>query len=111
MFSDFLCKDEILDLDKEQKDFLDLLRTYIKEVYPKGNGITIGFRAEELYELARNNGMEKDLVEFMEDILYPFATADLLVSVGVPQYDGEGSSFIRRPDPYVPSLRLLLSIM
>ena len=111
MFYDFLCKDNLLELDKEQQDFLKLLRTYIKEVYPKGNGITIGFTVEELYELAKNNGLEKTLTEFTEDILYPFATADLLVSVGVPQYEGEGSSFIRRPAPYVPSLRLLLSIM
>ena len=111
MFYDFLCKDSLLELDKEQEKFLEILRTYIKEVYPKGNGITIGFTIEELYELAMNNGLQKNLPEFTEDFLYPFATADLLVSVGVPQYEGEGTSFVRRPAPYVPSLRLLLSTM
>lgn len=111
MFYDFLCKDSFLELDKEQKKFLELLRTYIKEVYPKGSGITLGFTVEELYELAKNNGLGKTLEDFTEDILYPFATSDLLVSVGVPQYEGGGSSFVRRPAPYVPSLRLLLSIM
>lgn len=110
MFYDFLCKDRLLELDEEQEIFLEILRTYIREIYPKGNGITAGFTVEELYELAMNNGLKKNLQEFTEDILYSFATVGLLVSVGIPQYDGEGTTFIRRPAPYVPSLRLLLSV-
>ncbi len=111
MVHDFLCNDDNLQLDTEQRKFFELFCEYMKEMYPKGSGITTGFKVEELYDLAKNGGINKNLQEFTEDILYPFATADLLVSTGVPEYEGKGSSFIRRPAPYVPSLRLLLSLM
>ncbi len=111
MVRDFLCNDDDMQLDIEQRKFFELFCDYMKEMYPKGNGITTGFKVEELYGLAKNGGIDKSLQEFAEDILYPFATADLLVSTGVPEYEGRGSSFVRRPAPYVPSLRLLLSLM
>lgn len=111
MVHDFLCKDGNLQLNTEQKNFLKLFCDYIREIHPKGKGITTGFKSEELYDLAKNGGINKSLQEFTEDILYPFATCDLLVSTGIPEYEGSGSSFVRRPAPYVPSLRLLLSVL
>lgn len=111
MVHDFLCKNNNLQLDTEQTKYFEILCDYIKQMHPRGNGITTGFRSEELYDLAKNGGIKKSLQEFMEDILYPFATADLLVSTGVPEYEGSGGTFVRRPAPYVPSLRLLLSLL
>lgn len=110
MVHDFLCKDDIRQLDRNQNNFLELLCDYIREMYPKGNGITVGFQREELYDLAKKGGMNIGLQEFTENVLYPFATANLLVSTGIPEYEGSGSTFVRRPAPYVPSLRLLLSL-
>lgn len=94
---------------EEQGRFLELLRDYIREVYPKGSGITRGFTLYELYELAENDGMEIDLDDFAEEILYPLATEGYLVSTGIPVY--ENGEFIRRPLPLVPSLKLLLSTL
>lgn len=95
--------------NEEQRRFLELLREYIREVYPKGSGITRGFDLDELYQLAENDGMEIDYDDFAEEILYPLATKRFLVSTGIPVYeDGE---FIRRPLPMVPSLKLLLSTL
>lgn len=111
MVHDFLCNDDSMQLETEQRKFFELFCEFMKEMYPKGKGITTGFKVEELYDLAKNGGINKNLQEFAEDILYPFATADLLVSTGVPEYEGSGSSFVRRPAPYVPSLRLLLSLL
>lgn len=111
MLHDFLCKDDFLELEEEQSRFLELLREYLKEMHPKGSGLTVGFTTEQLYEMAKTDGYGGSLDEFAEDILYPFAAADLLVSTGVPEYEGAGSTFIRRPAPYVPSLRLLLSVL
>lgn len=108
MFRNFLSKDSGLELERDQKIFLDILREYLKEMYPKGSGITVGFTTDELFELAGNSGISMSIQEFMEDILEPFAACNLLVSTGVPEYDD--NKFIRRPAPYVPSLRLLLSI-
>lgn len=108
MFKSFLSKDTGLVLDRNQRIFLDILQDYLQEMYPKGRGITVGFNESELYELARNGGISMGMQEFIRDILEPFATIDLLVSTGIPEY--ENNVFIRRPAPYVPSLRLLFSI-
>ena len=112
MFREFLCRDEKQpELEEEiQKNFLQALHEYLKETYPKGSGIVNGFQDAELYELARNSGISVSKREFMEDILYPFAAADLLVSTGVPEYEKENGKFVRRPAPYVPSLQMLLSL-
>lgn len=111
MVHDFLCQDNSYQLESEQTKFYEILCNYIKEMHPKGNGITTGFNSEELYDLAQNGGIDKSFEEFLEDILYPFATADLLVSTGIPQYEGSANSFVRRPAPYVPSLRFMLSLL
>lgn len=110
MVHDLLCKEDTMQMDKVQSCFLELLCDYIRKMYPKGNGITVGFTSEELYDLAKKGGINIGLQEFTKNILYPFATANLLVSTGVPEYEGNGSSFVRHPEPYVPSLRLLLSL-
>lgn len=108
MFKEFLSDDDGEGLDtEEQIEFLRLLKEFIRSDYPKGVGITRGFRRDELYELAKDGGIDVDYDDFAEDILYPLALGDYLVSTGIPVYrDGE---FIRRPEPYVPSLRLLLA--
>lgn len=108
MFKEFLSDDDGENLDtEEQIEFLRLLKEFIISDYPKGVGITRGFRRDELYELAKDGGIGIDYDDFAEDILYPLALGDYLVSTGIPVYcDGE---FIRRPEPYVPSLRLLLA--
>ena len=46
--------------------------------------------------------------DFADEILYPLAVSDLLVSTGIPTYNGV--QFIRRPAPFAPSLKLLLSV-
>lgn len=110
MLHDFITKDNFLQLDEEQKIFLELLQEYIREIYPKGQGITKGFTANELYDIANSGGMNKSIQEFMEEILYTFASVNLLVSTGVPEYS-KGQPFVRYPAPYVPSLKLLLSTL
>ena len=110
MFRSMLGSDDDLDLEEEQEDFLKILREYIKEKYPMGNGITAGFTMEELYELQMQIDDSMSIEDFMEEIVYPFATSDILISTGVPGYDEEDGTFVRRPAPYVPSARLLLSI-
>lgn len=110
MFRKFLSKDSDIKFDKNQRIFLDMLQEYLKEMYPRGNGITVGFTENELFELAGNAGISMGRQEFVQDILDPFSAVsiNLLVSTGVPEYDD--GNFIRRPAPYIPSLRLLLSI-
>ena len=110
-FRSFLNEDESISLEGKQRQYLGLLKQYIKETYPKGAGITTGFQDTELYELVRHGNINMSLDTFREEILYPFATAGLLVSTGIPEYRSEDNFFIRRPAPYVPSLKLLLSII
>ena len=108
MFKEFLSEHDGEDLDtEEQIEFLRLLKEFIRSDYPKGVGITRGFRRDELYELAKDGGIDVDYDDFAEDILYPLALGDYLVSTGIPVY--RDAEFIRRPEPYVPSLRLLLA--
>lgn len=110
-FRSFLNEDKSMSLEGKQKQYLGLLQQYIKETYPKGIGISNGFPDTELYELAQHGNFNMGLDTFREEILYPFATAGLLVSIGIPEYRSEDNIFIRRPAPYVPSLKLLLSIL
>jgi len=111
VFRDFLCRGQDLDLDKDQRKFWEALCEYLREMYPRGNGITSGFADTELYELAKNSGISMEETTFKKEILYPFASADLLVSTGIPEYIAESKEFVRRPAPYVPSLRMLLSVL
>lgn len=109
MFKEYLADDDALDLDDDvQYEFLNVLRDYLRSEFPKGTGITRGFTVDELYQLAQKGEIDIEYDDFADDILYPLAVSDLLVSTGIPTYnDGR---FIRRPAPFVPSLKLLLSV-
>lgn len=111
MFKEYLADDDSLDLDEDvQYEFLDVLKEYINSEFPKGAGITGGFTVDELYQLAQEGEIDIEYDDFAEEILYPLAVSDLLVSTGIPTYDEEDGQFIRRPAPFVPSLKLLLSV-
>lgn len=111
MFKEYLADDDSLDLDEEvQYEFLNVLREYLRSEFPKGAGITSGFTVDELYQLAQMGEIDMEYDDFADEILYPLAVSDLLVSTGIPTYDEDDGQFIRRPAPYVPSLKLLLSV-
>lgn len=111
MFREYLASGDAIDLDEEdQYKFLDILKEYLRSKFPKGVGITRGFTVEELYQLAQAGGVDIEYDAFADGILYPLAVSDLLISTGIPTYDEEDGRFIRRPAPFVPSLKLLLSI-
>lgn len=111
MFKEYLAEDDALDLDEEvQYEFLQILKEYLRSEFPKGAGITRGFTADELYQLAQMGGIDIQYEYFADDILYPLAVSDLLISTGIPAYDDINNQFIRRPAPFVPSLKLLLSV-
>lgn len=111
MFKEYLADDDSLDLDDDvQYEFVEILREYISSEFLKGGGITRGFTVDELYQLAQTGEIDIEYDDFAEEILYPLAVSDLLISTGVPTYDEEDGRFIRRPAPFVPSLKLLLSV-
>ncbi len=109
MFKEYLADDDTLELDDDvQYEFLKILREYLRSEFPKGVGITRGFTIDELYQLAQMGEIDIEYDDFADEILYPLAVSDLLVSTGIPTCnDGQ---FIRRPAPFVPSLKLLLSV-
>ncbi len=111
MFKEYLTDDDALDLGEEvQYEFLDILREYLRSEFPKGAGITRGFTMDELYQLAQTGKIDIEYDDFADEILYPLAVSDLLISTGIPTYDENDGRFIRRPAPFVPSLKLLLSV-
>lgn len=111
MFKEYLADDDSVDLDDDvQYEFLEVLKEYISSEFPKGAGITGGFTIDELYQLAQMGEIDIEYEDFAEEILYPLAVSDLLISTGIPMYDDKDGKFIRRPTPFVPSLRLLLSV-
>ena len=111
MFKEYLTNDDAFDLDEEvQYEFLNILREYLRSEFPKGVGITKGFTIDELYQLVKMGEIDIEYDDFADDILYPLAASDLLISTGIPFYDADNKRFIRRPAPFVPSLELLLSI-
>lgn len=109
MFQEYLADGDSFDLDDDvQYEFLKMLREYIRSEFPKGVGITRGFTIDELYQLAQMGEIDIEYDDFADEILYPLAVSDLLVSTGIPTYNN--GQFIRRPAPFVPSLKLLLSV-
>lgn len=111
MFKEYLADDDSIELDEDvQYEFLDLLKQYIRTEFPKGVGITRGFTVDELYQLAQDGKIDIEYDNFADEILYPLAVSDLLISTGIPTYNEKDRQFIRRPAPFVPSLRLLLSV-
>lgn len=103
---DFFHKDREYLFDDYQKRYYIELKQYIKTAYPNGNNIGEGFSEIKLYELANAGGMNMSIHTFREDILEPFSAMGLLISCGIPRY--ENSKFVRRPGPYLPSLRLII---
>ena len=111
MIKAYLDDDDRLELDEDvQYEFLGILKEYIRTEFPQGTGITRGFSIDELYQLARMGEIDMEYDKFADEILYPLAVSDLLISTGVPTYDDNNGKFIRRPAPFVPSLKLLLSV-
>ena len=109
MFKEYLADDDSFDLDNDvQREFLNILKEYIRTEFPKGAGITRGFTIDELYQLAQMGEIGIEYDDFADEIIYPLAVSDLLISTGIPTYDD--GQFIRRPAPFVPSLKLLLSV-
>ena len=109
MFKDYLASNSNMGLEEdEQIEFLNMLKQMLITEYPGGSGISRGFTMEELYGLTEVADLDIDYDDFADEILYPMAMAGLLVSVGTPFKGKDG--FIRRPQPYVPSLRLMLSL-
>lgn len=97
-----------IELDtEEQEEYLRVLQEYIRDTYPMGRGLTRGFTKEELYQLAEAADIDVDYDDFEEEILDPLALEGLLISNGIPKI--KDGTFIRRPLPMVPSLKLLLS--
>ena len=108
MFKDYLASNSDMGLEEdEQIEFLNAFKEMLRSEYPGGSGIR-GFTTEELYYFAEAADIDIAFDDFAEDILYPMAMSGLIVSVGNP-YKGDGG-FIRRPEPYVPSLKLMLSL-
>lgn len=109
MFKEYLAGDNSFGLEEEEQEaFLDVFREMLKTEYKGGAGIGRGFTIDELYELAEMAEIEIDYDDFAEEIIYPMAVAGLIVSVGIPFKGDDG--FIRRPQPFVPSLKLMLSL-
>lgn len=109
MFKEYLADDNSLGLDEEeQQEFLEVFRAMLKSEYADGSGISRGFTVDELYGLVEEADIDVEYEDFAEDILYPMAMSGLIVSVGVPRKGENG--FVRRPEPYVPSIKLMLSL-
>lgn len=108
MFKDYLASDSDMGLEEdEQIEFLTAFKEMLRSEYPAGSGIK-GFTTEELYNLAEVADIDIEFDDFAEDIIYPLARSGLIVSCGIPYKGNNG--FVRRPEPYVPSLKLMLSL-
>lgn len=111
MFKEYLTDDDSLNLDNDvQYEFLKILREYLRSEFPKGVGIERGFTIDELYQLTQMGEIDIEYDDFADEILYPLAVSELLVSTGIPTYDDSEGQFVRRPAPFVPALKLLLSV-
>lgn len=97
--------DPALDTEK-QVIYLNLLLDYIAEKHPNGCGLDNGLSTIELFSIAYEAGY-KDIEEFKKEIIEPFTRNELLVSTGMPYLDERGV-FVRRPEPYVPSIMIML---
>ena len=93
--------------EEQQEEFFQVFLEYIRERHPDGVGIGEGLFDETLFNLARGVGFQ-DMDEFRDVILEPYTKNGLFVSLGIPYYDDSSKKFIRRPQPYVPSLECML---
>ena len=106
---DMACK-RLQEIEFEEEcaeNYFEVLLDYIRNKHPEGIGIHEGFSDETLFNLACGVGFQ-DMDEFRDVILEPYTKNSLLVSVGIPYYDDSSKKFIRRPQPYVPSLECML---
>ena len=93
---------------ERQNDFLNLLLDYLVEKHPNGAGLGAGMETSMLYGLAENISPKFNSVEeFEKEIIDPFTRMELLIAMGFPYRDDRGK-FIRRPEPFLPSIQLLL---
>lgn len=96
--------------NQRQVDFLDLLLDYLADSHPNGSGLGQGFNIADLYHLAADLPSKfTDIEEFEQEILVPFTRQELLISMGVPYLSDDGR-FIRRPEPFLPSVQMLLLV-
>ncbi len=89
----------------EQEEFLDRIIDKIENEYPQCVGLQDGFGREELFHLM--NHKFSDIESFSNELLYPMAATGILYSAGIPKVD-ENGEFVRRPEPYYPSIPLRL---
>ena len=108
MFRDYLAKEgSFVPYSDEQEEYFEVLKNFLRTEHPAGSGIGEGFNYDTLYGLAEGAGIDIEYDDFEEGIIDPFLTGGWLVATGIPAtVDGR---FVRRPAPYVPSLKLLLS--
>jgi hypothetical protein len=90
----------------KQEDFLNNLLDFISENHPGGSGLMQGLTEDNLFMMGRKAGY-KSKEEFHSDIIEPFTRNEVLISKGIP-YCNEKGEFIRRPEPFYPSIPLLL---
>jgi hypothetical protein len=99
--------DDVYFEEEEQEEYFQLFLEYYRERHPNGVGIGDGFSDETLFSLAREIGFQ-DMDEFRDDILDVYTRNEHLISLGTPYYDRDSGRFIRRPQPYVPSLSFMI---
>ncbi len=99
--------DPLLDSDK-QAEFLKLFQCFISQNHPKGKGLNGGLTTDELFFRIGKDAGFKDINEFEDEIIRPFTSNELLISKGIPYYSKEKKEFIRRPEPFLPSIQMLL---
>lgn len=109
MFREYLSGDGSFTPDSdEQQVFFEILQDFLKSEHPGGTGIGDGFSADTLYSLAETANIGISYEDFTEEVIEPFVTDGWLVSTGIPSL--VNGRFIRKPEPFVPSLKLLLSV-
>jgi hypothetical protein len=96
-----------LNTDRQEK-FLNLFLDYLNEYHPNGEGLGQGLEMDKLYAIASKISPEfRTVEEFEEEIIDPFTRMELFIAMGVP-YLNKNGKFIRRPEPFLPSVQLLL---
>ncbi len=89
----------------EQADFLNLLLDLIASKHPRGADLNQGWTKEQLFLQGKVD--YATIEEFNTEIIEPFTRTGLLISTGIPFFSDE-EGFVRRPEPFYPSIPLLL---
>ncbi|MCX6579203.1 MAG: hypothetical protein NT166_03380 [Candidatus Aminicenantes bacterium] len=91
-----------------QEDYLNILLDYFNREYPGGKGLQNGLKTKQLFDVASETKTKyESIAEFESEIIVPFTRNELLISNGVPFLNEKGD-FVRRPEPFLPSIPLLL---